>query len=157
MGRHQSSAVLKLLNGSAQHDSGLVRDDVRVRPKDKTPHLPPWEKLTADEQTVFDYLVKEFVMPAVHGRPDGIMIAALAREIVQSERSLAKLKEFGPVMKHPKTGKPGLQPYFYSYHKHNEAVRKLMFELGFSPLGRLKHAPPMGSSPSGASLWDDID
>jgi phage terminase small subunit len=157
MGRHRSSAVLKLLNGTARHDASKVRDDAAVRPKDRTPFLPPWEVLDDDEKRVYDFLVAEFVLPAVHGRPDGIMIATLARQIVMRDKSFAKLKEFGPVMRHPKSTKPILQPYFYAYKAHDEAVRKLMFELGFSPLGRLKHAPPMSGSVPSASSWDDID
>ena len=156
--RRHSSTVLKLLNGSADHDPKNFRDDSAVAPKDKTPLLPPWEHLDSDEQAVFDFVCKEFLLPLVHGRPDGMMIATLARAVVLRDKAFAKLKEFGPVMKHPKSGKPALQPYFQAYKVHDEAVRRMMFELGFSPIGRLKHAPPMsGNVPGAPSSWDEID
>ena len=152
------STVLKLLNGTAQHDPQKLRDDSKVSPRDPVPKLPPWEKLDADEQRVYDFLCKEFLIPIVHGRPDGLLIATLARQIVLRDKAFAKLKEFGPVMKHPKSGKPSLQPYFQAAKVHDETVRRIMFELGFSPIGRLKHAPPMGSGgPNGPSSWDAID
>jgi|KBSMisStaDraftv2_1062788.scaffolds.fasta_scaffold484419_2 hypothetical protein len=157
MGRHRESVVLKLLNGTAQHDPKQMRDDTKVAPKDPKPLLPPWEKLDADEQQVYDFCCNEFVLPMVHGRPDGMLIASLAKQVVLREKALAKLKEYGPVMRDPGTGKPKLQPYFQAYKVHDEAVRRLMFECGFSPLGRLKHAPPMGSSLGGPTDWDAID
>ena len=153
----RTSTVLKLLNGSARTNPGKLRDDSRVTPKDKTPLLPPWEKLDAEEREVYDFCCREFLLPLVHGRPDGMMIATLARSVVLRDKAFAKLKQYGPVMKHPKSGKPGLQPYFQAYKVHDEAVRRIMFELGFSPIGRLKHAPPMSESGSGESAWSEID
>jgi hypothetical protein len=154
----RTSTVLKILNGSARKDPGKLRDDSKVTPRDKTPLLPPWEHLDDDEQQVYDFCCREFLLPMVHGRPDGMMIATLARSVVLRDKAFAKLKQFGPVMKHPQSGKPGLQPYFQAYKVHDEAVRRLMFELGFSPIGRLKHAPPMsGSAGNAASAWDEID
>jgi len=155
----RTSTVLKLLNGSAAHDPKKLRDDSRVQPKDPRPLLPPWEKLDPQEREIFDFLCREFLLPLVHGRPDGMLIASLARTIIMRDKAYAKLKEFGPLMKHPKSGKPGLQPYFQAYKTHDEAVRRMMFELGFSPIGRLKHAPPMssGGTPGAPSSWDEID
>jgi hypothetical protein len=157
VGRQRGSVVLKLLNGSAEHDPKLLRDDTAVAPKDPKPMLPPWEKLDPDEQIVYDFCCKEFVLPMVHGRPDGMLIASLAKQVVLREKALSKLKEYGPVMRHPGNNKPLLQPYFTAYKVHDEAVRRLMFECGFSPLGRLKHAPPMGASLGAPTDWDSID
>ena len=156
----RTSTVLKLLNGSAQNDPAKLRDDSRVAPKDKTPLLPPWEKLDPDEQKIYDFLCREFLLPMVHGRPDGLLIATLARTLALRDAAFAKLKKHGPLMRHPKSRKPGLQPYFHAYKVHDEAARRIMFELGFSPIGRLKHAPPMSGPPTGAtagSEWSEID
>ena len=157
-GGARTSTVLKLLNGSARINPGKLRDDSKVTPRDKTPLLPPWEKLDAEEQQIYDFCCREFLLPMVHGRPDGLMIANLARSIVLRDKAFAKLKAKGPLMRSPQ-GRPSLQPYFRAYKVHDEAVRRIMFELGFSPLGRLKHAPPMSGSPPGSapSGWEEID
>ena len=150
----RSSTVLKLLNGSGAHNANRTPDVAAVAPKDKTPQLPPWETLDADEREIFDYLVAEFLVPIVHGKPDGLMIAALAREIVMRDKVLAKAKRAGPTLKVGK--RTYIHPLLIAYRKHDEAVRRMMFELGFSPLGRLRHSPPMKHGGAKASEWDGV-
>jgi hypothetical protein len=137
--------VLKILNGSARTNPGKVRDDARVVPTDKVPALPPWEVLDAKERVVFDWLCAEFLLGFVHGRPDGLLIAILAQTIVL--RDLAHKK-----MKNPRANKS----HFGEYKRHDEAVRKLMFELGFSPIGRMRHAPLMSGSVGAKTEWDSL-
>lgn len=145
MGRHGSSAVLKILNGSAGQNPGRVKDTARVAPPDKVPALPPWVKLDARERVVFDWLCKELLLGSVHGRPDGLLIVSLAQMIVLRDKAFANVKRYGPI-----------RPHFAAFKMYDEAFRKMMFDLGFSPLGRMKHAPAMNSGTGPATDWDAV-
>jgi phage terminase small subunit len=156
MANHRTATVLKILKGTAQRDPKSMRDESKVTPKG-APELPPWVEMSADVRAVYDWLVREFVLPGVHGRPDGLLIHHLAELIVMRNRSMAKLQEFGPVMKHPQSGRPMLQPYHTAATTYTDQVKRYMGELGFTPSGRLKFAPP-ASGPLGApASWDEID
>ena len=151
--------VLRLLNGSAAHNPSRVRDETRVAPRDPKPALPPGA-LDAVAQPVrerYRWLCAEFLLPLTHGRPDGLVILHLAETMIQCEVAAGKVAEHGQLMRHPKSGKPGLQPYFSAWMALNESVRKQMSELGFTPNSRLRHAPPGGLSAPSPAGWDEID
>jgi len=159
MGRPRESVVLKLLNGSAQRNPGRLRDDSKVAPKDRTPALPDGllEAVPHAVRDRYRWLVKEFVLPVAHGRPDGIAILTLTQTMIDRDVAAAKVAEFGQVMKHPRTNKPMVQPYFTTLMMLNESVRRQMNELGFTPASRLRHAPPGAPGAPDPSGWDEID
>jgi hypothetical protein len=159
MPAHRTSAVLKLLSGSAAHNPGRYRDESKVSPRDPRPALPPGA-LDAVPQAVRDryrWLIAEFCLPVAHGRPDGLAILTLAETMVERDKSAAKVAEHGQLMKHPRTGKPMVQPYFSALMQLNESVRRQMNELGFTPTSRLRHAPPGAPTMSDPAGWDGID
>jgi hypothetical protein len=156
MAAPRTATVLKILKGSAQKNPDRMRDESKVTPKG-APILPPWAAMSDEQQRVYDWLLAEFVLPGVHGRPDGMLIHHLAELIVLRDKAMAKLAEFGPVMKHPTSGRPMLQPYHNAATIYNDQVKRLMNELGFSPTGRLKFAPPVSGGLGAPASWDEID
>lgn len=157
MGRPRTATVVKLLTGTTQRHPELIRDETVTHPGG-TPQAYPWLDLSTEEQSVFDWLVANATLKQVHARADSLLIAKLAKVIVQSMKAERKLAEFGPIMKNPRTTKPELQPYYYAVRQMNTQIRQLMSELGMTPIARLRFAPPMPtSSGPNASSWGDID
>ena len=154
----RSAVVLKILNGSAQHDAKKAKDERKIAPR-RPPRIPPWAALQSPEVKVaYDYLMEEFVIEGIHGSPDGMLMQTLAEAFVLRARAMEKLMQFGPVMKHPSSQKPELQPYFYAVARYNEQILQIMKQLGFTPVSRMKLAPPLKDGPLGLpATWDEIE
>lgn len=156
VGRPRTATILKLHSGAARHDPAKLRDDAAVNPGG-IPEAMPWLGLDTDEERCFEWLCRHCVLKSVHSHSDSLLIAKLAKEIVASIKVEKTLRDYGPVMKHPKSGRPELQPYFYAAIKFNEQIRALMSELGFTPIARMKFAPDVKGDLPDARSWDDID
>jgi P27 family predicted phage terminase small subunit len=152
----KSATILKILNGSVDTDKARARDDQKVTPRGK-PKRPGWAKLSKEEAEIFDYLMDEFVLPGVHGSPDGALMVELARTWVAYNKAMQKVSDFGMVMKQPESGKPVLQPYFRASQTLYDRMRRIMNDLGFTPVSRLRLAPPLTGRENGPSNWDEID
>jgi P27 family predicted phage terminase small subunit len=92
----------------------------------------------------------------VHGRPDGLLMTQLVEQIVMNNSATSKIQSVGVLMR-SRDNVPVLQPLYKVQRDTGERIVRLMNELGFSPQGRLKFAPPMGAQPQGIASWDDID
>src|SRR4051812_7083723 len=110
VGRPRTATILKLHTGAAQHDPSRMRDDAATNPGG-VPEPLPWLDLDPDERGVFDWLVQHATLKAVHAHADSLLIAKLAKQIVASHKVEATLRQFGPVMKNPRTSKPELMPH----------------------------------------------
>lgn len=155
VGRPRTATVLKLHTGSARHDASKLRDDAATNPGG-TPEALDWLDLDPEEKAAFNWLVQYATLKSVHSHADSLLIAKLAKQIVASQKIDATLRQYGPVMKNPRTQKPELMPYFYAAKSLHEQIRTLMSELGMTPIARLKFAPPLAATPPGAKSWDDI-
>lgn len=154
MPARRTATVLKILNGSAAHNPSYVRDDLPVKGKLTEP--PPFITLNEDERRTFDWLVKEGAVPRVHGAIDSLTVAHAARISVRLERCLAKVTEYGEVMKVKQTLR--VQPYAYQARVLTDQLRSLLGDSGMTLAGRLKNAPPAGTlGPSSIPSWDEID
>lgn len=155
MGRPRTATILKLHTGSARHDPAKARDDNATNPGG-IPEALPWLGMDTEEQMVFDWLCRYCTLKSVHAHADSLLISKLAKQIVASHKIDATLRQYGPVMKSPTTGKPELMPYFHAAKNLTEQIRNLMSEMGFTPISRLKFAPPLKDGLPDAKSWDDI-
>lgn len=156
MGNPRTATVLKILNGVGENQRSRLRDDRAVRTPGKPEQLA-WMELTDAEKRVFDFLMENGMLPAIHTKVDSVQICALCRAIVQRDEAAAKVKQFGQVMKHPSSGKPMVQPYFQTWMQLSETVRRLMSELSLTPTSRLRHAPPADGNLNEPTSWDEIE
>jgi P27 family predicted phage terminase small subunit len=152
----RKATVLKILNGSAAHNPSRQRNDAAVRTPGK-PEILTWMDLNDDERRVFQFLMDNGMLPAIHTKVDSMQICALCRTIVQRDAAAAKVQQFGQVMKHPQSGKPITQPYFQTWMQLNESVRRMMSELSLTPQGRMRHAPPAAGDLKEPTSWDEIE
>ena len=147
-GRPRTPTLLKLVKGTDQ--AHTRREEIPVT---GTPGPLPWLELNATERRVFDWLVARCAVATFHGEHDSYLFTRLARLIVQQQIAEDKVREYGAVMKHPRSGKPEVQPYARVARDLGEQIRLLMGELGITPIGRLKFAAPKSDGPTN---WDDI-
>jgi len=155
MGRPRTSNVLKLLHGTAQRNPQRLRDEASVTPRGK-PVLPPWIVLSAEAKEIFDWLMEHAIVPGVHARPDGVMLAMLAKEFCIDNKAMNSIEGVGVLMR-DKAGQPCTQPYWRVHRDASDKIVKLMNELGISPQGRLRLAPPKAGGPLNVASWDDLD
>jgi hypothetical protein len=153
-GRPRTSNVVKILHGSARRDR--MRDEVAVMPRDPLPEVPPWETLADDEKAILAWLHEVMLVKGVHGRPDGLLMLRLTRMLIRVRSLEAKVATLGMVFKHPTSGKPMQSPFYTALVAEENEMRRLMNELGFSPSGRLKFAPPSSTRPTEGS-WEAFD
>lgn len=142
------------MKGSARSNS--IRDETKVTPADPTPVPPPFLRLTPEETEVFNWLVAEFAVRGVHGRPDGLLIARLARRLGRLAALDEKFARLGPVVRGA-SGSVQRSPFYLSLLDEEIELRRLMSELGFSPVGRLKLAPPMQSARADVAGWGEFN
>jgi hypothetical protein len=131
----------------------VARDDAQVKPRGR-PERPAWAEFTEREGVMFDYIMAEFVLPAVHGAPDGAMIVELAKVWSAYRDAMDEVSRSGVVVQI--NGKPVQSPYFVASIPLYDRMHKLMAVMGFTPVSRLRLAPPMGGG-KGASSWDHVD
>src|SRR5215510_6667101 len=117
-GRPRTPTLLKLIQGTDK--ASTRRDEVPVTGR---PSPLPWLELNETERRVFDWLIEQCAIQSVHGLPDSYLFARLARLIVQQQAAEDKVRAFGAVMKHPKSGKPEVQPYARVARDLGEQVR----------------------------------
>jgi Phage terminase, small subunit len=153
----RTSVVLKLLNGSAQRNAARLRDDAKVTPPGRLDSLPSHIRLTSEEKAVFDWYVEHGALPTVHRPTDAALLAAVARCTVALEATHAKNIEFGMVMRSPSSGMPKISPFGHLERKLTAELRGLLAELGMTPAGRLRIAPPMDGGQRESTSWDSID
>ncbi len=156
MPARRTSTVLKLLNGSGRRNAARLRDDSKVTPPGKLDSVPPHITLSEAEQEVFAWYVANGALPSVHRPTDAALLAAVARCTVALESAHAKNIQFGMVMRSPASGMPKLSPFAHLERKLTAELRGLLAELGMTPAGRLKIAPPMDGGLR-ESTWDSID
>jgi phage terminase small subunit len=92
----------------------------------------------------------------VHGRPDGMLMVRLVRRVVRVRSLEAKVAQLGMVVRHPVSGKPMQSPFYTALVLEEAEMRRLMNELGFSPAGRLRFAPPSSARKTEGS-WEAFD
>jgi hypothetical protein len=157
MPAHRTSAVLKILNGSASVNSARVRDDAKATPTARLDGPPPHVRLSVKERRVFDWFVANGAMPAVHRSTDAALLCALARCSVALEVAHAKVLADGMVIRSSASGLPRINPHAYAERKLTDEMRGLLNELGMTPAGRLRCAPAMTDRTSpDAAEWDAI-
>ena len=61
------------------------------------------------------------------------------------------------VLMRDKNGQPTTQPYWRVHRDASDKIVKLMSEIGVSPQGRLKLAPPKAGGPLNIASWDAVD
>jgi len=153
-GRPRTATVLKILEGTARPERR--RDESAVVPSGK-PELPRFITLDADEREVYEWMVASFANVLIHGRPDGAMIAACAKKFVFVQRIEKKVTEFGAVVKDPKTGRPMRSPFEKVHAESSYELRRMMAELGFTPVSRLRFAPQVKGKGPEMQTWDKFD
>jgi len=159
---HRSSAALKILSGTAAHDARNTRDDEAVVPKRGKPERPAWAQFTPREQIMFDWIMNEYVIPGIYGKPDGALIVELAKvwaayRDMMDECQNGRMSERTTVINGVRTTRDVLSQEFIASCKLFEKWMKLMTTLGFTPMSRLKLAPPLDKNKNGPSKWNEID
>jgi P27 family predicted phage terminase small subunit len=147
MGRHRTATVLKILKGSVRSDTR--RDESAVAPKSLEPVFLPGEVLTDDERRIVDFIRDVLFFEKVHGDRDGVQALLLARMLIRLRTAQAMVARHGLIVKHPISGKPMKSPFLQIVQETEEAIRRLMSDMGLSPSGRLRFAPPVGEVHAG--------
>ena len=154
MSRRPTATVLKMIRGDRNTDR--FKDD---KPQvDGKPQVPPGTQLDETEQLMWDWLMTNVYLPGVHGVGDGASFVKIARLWSRCCAADAKVKEFGLVMKNPKSNKPELMTYVRLSRDLWQALGVALEQIGATPAGRVKLAGPKGAGyPGEPTSWDQID
>jgi phage terminase small subunit len=158
----RTSAALKVLNGTIAVNSSRARDEEAVVPKRGRPERPAWARFTPREQEMFDWIMAEYVIPGIYGKPDGALIVELAK-VWSAYRDMTDACNGGVVSERisrvhgEQVTRDILSPEFIASSKLFERWIKLMTVLGFTPVARMKLAPPLDKNKNGPSKWNQID
>ena len=153
-GAKPKPTAFKLIAGTYRADRDGARADVRV--PGTVAVLAPLAPLSDLEQRYFDHY-RTHAVPGAHGAVDSHLFTQIARVAARLDDADDKVTRFGMVMKHPKTGRPEIQPYQQAAMQLRDQLRKLLSEAGLTPSSRTRLHGATGDDTPPGGTWDDID